>query len=309
MKYPGQPHMWRTVGIITVASILVILLIATAWKNAMPGGFGSMLRSTGSVGYENMMLGYAGDDSYATKDYAVSSAAPSPEEDTGSDEQKIIKTAQLSISVDGVQTSVDSIAAETVKQEGFVQSSQVSEDVFGNLTGWITIRVPSTVFESVIASIKNLAVHLESESRDAQDVTEQYTDLEARLTAAEAQEQQYLIILEDASTVGEVLAVEEHLADVRYRIESLQGQINYLASQTSYSTITVYLSEETRISSPTDRFDIVRDFKEAARYVVILAQGLLTGLVWILVVGIAIGVPLGILAWIGRIAYRRFMKK
>lgn len=263
---------------------------------------------TGSAGYDGTMMDFTVSDSYEEK-ISASSAAPSAGETAATADQKIIKTAELSITVDGVQASVDEISAEASKQQGFTQSSQVYEDVFGNLTGWITIRVPADTFEMVIASIKNGAVNIESETRNAQDVTEEYTDLAARLTAAEAQELQYLAILQDTATVGEVLAVQEHLADVRAQIESLQGQINYLENRTSFSTITVYLSEETRISIPTERFDLVRDFKEAMHYVIVLAQQTLTVIIWVLVFGVTVGTPVAALAWIGWKITKRLRRK
>ncbi|KKW30082.1 MAG: hypothetical protein UY72_C0023G0004 [Candidatus Uhrbacteria bacterium GW2011_GWD2_52_7] len=308
MKYPGQSGLWRTVAIVTIVTLFMFVVIGTVWNTIMPNGF--MMRdlvfteNEQSVG--SAVMGYDMMDGYS-KSFTVSTSG-SAGETAATAEQKIIKTAELTISVDGVQASIDAIAAEAVKQNGFVQSSQVYEDVYGNLTGWITIRVPASTFEAVIATIKNSAVRLEGESRNAQDVTEEYTDLEARLIAAEAQESQYLLILEDAATVGEVLAVQEHLGTVRAEIESLQGQINYLTNLTDYSTVTVYVNEETKINFPTEKFDLIRDFKQAGHYVVVLAQKTLTALVWTLVVGLTIAIPVALIGWAGWKIAKRFRR-
>lgn len=296
MKYPGQHGMWRKLAIATGVVILVVIAILAALANTIPRNWRMMTGSVGSSAWSGS-IAYDMMDSFALEK-STASASPSADEDESSTDQKIIKTGELRISVDGVQSSVESITNETMALGGFVQSSEVYEDSFGNLTGWITIRIPATSFESMMTAIKDDAAHVESETQNAQDVTEDFTDLEARLTAAQAQEAQYLFILEDATTVGEVLAVQEHLADVRVQIESLQGQLNYLENLTSYSTITVYLSEEARITFPTEKFDLVQDFKEAGRYVVILAQQLLTTLVWVVVIGASVGLPIALLAFI-----------
>lgn len=304
MKYPGKSSPQRTL-IIVGACLLVLLGIAAAWNtfmgdrydwSGMMGFGGTSATSSGSV----MMDSYYGDDgAYATKSGIALSAAPE-ESRAGAEttEAKIIRTGNLTMSVDGVNATVSAITNVAASVDGYVQSSQISEDIYGNLSGWMTIRVPEATFDNVMAQVKAMAVHLESESSDTVDVTQTYTDLAARLTAAKAQEAQYLLILEDATTVGEVLAVEEHLADVRATIESLQGQIDYLGNQTSYSTINVSLSEETRITIPSEKFDIVREMKQAAHFVVVLGQQLIMSLVWLVIVGVGIGAPLALLGWL-----------
>jgi len=80
----------------------------------------------------------------------------------------------------------------------------------------------------------------------ATDVTGQYVDLQARLSALEASRQQYLTILAKATTVGDVLAVQEQLDVIQSQIEQLQGQLQVLTGETSYSTVTTTVSEGTQ---------------------------------------------------------------
>ena len=73
------------------------------------------------------------------------------------------------------------------------------------------------------------------------DVTAEFTDLESRLRNAQATERQLLEIMGRAETVEDTLAVQRELGAVREQVEVFQGQLNVLASQTSLSTITIYL--------------------------------------------------------------------
>lgn len=209
-------------------------------------------------------------------------------------EPRIIKTADLSIGVDGVAAKTAEIATLATGRGGFVQSSTIVEDEQGYKSGYITVRVPSDKFDDTVKAIKDIAVRIDRESINGQDVTEQYTDLEARLRSAKAQEEQYLVILDKAETVQDILAVQSYLQSIRYEIESLQGQLDSLGNQTDYSTISVTLTEEVRVQVPAEKFDLVRDVKLAARYVVILFQAGLTLGVWLLIVGGAIVIPLGL---------------
>ena len=211
-------------------------------------------------------------------------------------EQKVIKTASLDIEAKSATDTTTSIEEIAAARQGFVQNSSVSEGVDGRHYANITVRVPSSEFGAAMTAIKALATRINIESVTGQDVTEQYTDIAARLTAAKAQEEQYLLILTQAETVGEVLAVQEHLASVRADIESFQGQINYLENRTSLATISVAISEEPSASIPAnDKFDLGRDANAALAFVIALGQQALTVLIWVLIVGVAIGIPLGII--------------
>lgn len=224
-------------------------------------------------------------------------------------EQRIIKTADLAISVDGVENKTAAINALATGRGGFVQDSTMVEDLDGYKSSYITVRVPSDVFEETVNAIKELSVRVDRESINGRDVTEQYTDLEARLRSAKAQEEQYLVILEKAETVPDILSVQSYLQGIRYEIESLQGQIDSLGNQTAYSTISVSLSEEVRVQVPAEKFDLMRDVKLAFRYVVLLAQALITSLVWIIIVGGAILIPTVIIIILAVTVIRKIASK
>lgn len=297
MRYPGTPQRQIMIGVLTLFVLAVAIaagvVMDTSSRSTFQSGITSMeydgFVASSSTGAAPMM-NYAMDEARFT----LSSGKTAVEVD-----QKIIKTGYLTITVDGVTENVQAISSVATAAGGFVQSSSVSEDSEGNRLGYIIIRIPAKAFESTMQSVKDLAVHIETESSDGQDVTEQYTDLEARLNAAQAQEAQYLLILEDAATVGEVLAVQEHLALVRSDIESLEGQIQYLTNQTEYSTLSVSITEETKVSLPSAKFNLVRDVKEAAKFVVTLGQRALSALIWVVIVGGAVSLPLAVIAWIG----------
>lgn len=221
-------------------------------------------------------------------------------------EQKVIKTADLELKVVAADESVTKLTSLALAQGGFVASSSVNEDANGDKRGYITLRVPVEKFESTIQDAKALAEKVISESTNGQDVTEQFTDLTARLGAAQAQEAQYLVILQSAKNVTEILAVQVHLADTRAEIESLQGQITYLENRTSLSTINVTLVEETRVSIPTGKFELGEEISLAANMLVVTLQRIATAVIWLVVVA----GPFLVLALIGyAIARQRRGKK
>jgi hypothetical protein len=80
---------------------------------------------------------------------------------------------------------------------------------------------------------------------DAQDVTGDYVDREARLHNLCAQEQQYLAIMKRATTEKDTLEVSGKLNEVRGQIEPQQAELKALSQQVETVAITVSLSAET----------------------------------------------------------------
>ena len=161
---------------------------------------------------------------------------------------KIEQTGALGLSVgrgdlDRTMTRLTSLAGAF---GGFVASSQTQSGAGtgGAPYGSITLQVPVNDFSTVLKQAQALGKTSDLTTK-ATDVTGQYVDLQSRITALEDSRQQYLTILAKATTVGDVLAVQEQLDGIQSQIEQLQGQLNLLNSQTSYSTLTVTVSEGT----------------------------------------------------------------
>jgi hypothetical protein len=104
----------------------------------------------------------------------------------------------------------------------------------------ITIRVPADRYQAVLQEIRGMG-EVVTEGSDSSDVTEEYSDLEARLRTLEATEQRYLELLAQANNVNDILTVQDRLDVVRGEIEQVQGRINLLDNLTDLATITVHL--------------------------------------------------------------------
>ena len=103
-----------------------------------------------------------------------------------------------------------------------------------------------------------------------------------------------------------MLAVQEHLASVRSEIESLQGQVNYLTNRTDLATISITISEEPTAETASDsKFDPARDANSAIALVITLGQRALSVLIWAAIIGVAVGIPAGLVAFIYWLVTRR----
>lgn len=199
------------------------------------------------------------------------------------EERMIIRTGDMSLVVNDVMLARDEIAQLAVNLNGYVVSSRIWGEE-EEMRGQISIRVPDEQFESGLAKLRELAIRVESESTDSQDVTEEYIDLEARLKNAEATESQYLALLDRATDVEDILKIYDSLSRVRSEIEQIKGRMQYLERTSSMSLISVRLEPEAS-AKPLARvgWSVLEEFKSAIRGIVIFGQWLGTVVIWLII--------------------------
>jgi hypothetical protein len=156
--------------------------------------------------------------------------------------RRIIRTSSMEMVVQHPAEVADRITALAEGLGGYL----VSADGGGQraTAGMLTIRVPAARFEEARAEIRNLGLRVESEKVDAQDVSRQYVDQDANLRNLRAEEQGYLLILKQAHTVKDMLAVTERLSEVRGQIEQQQAEFNALSKQIETVALTISLRTE-----------------------------------------------------------------
>ncbi|MBI5289867.1 MAG: DUF4349 domain-containing protein [Chloroflexi bacterium] len=154
-------------------------------------------------------------------------------------DRKIIMTATLSLETEEVSKRFEDVGNIAAQNGGFISSSSFGNDD-ENQTASITIRIPTQSYQAARVALRKLG-DVNAEQSSASDVTEEYTDLDSRLRSLRAVEAQYVEFLTRATTIDEILTVQDRLNATRIEIEQVQGRINLLNNQTDLATITVHL--------------------------------------------------------------------
>ncbi len=165
----------------------------------------------------------------------ASSKAPSAAAD-----RKIVRTGALELTVKSPAGAAEQIRLLAESMGGYLETAQIGGTKEAP-TADITIRIPAAHFEDAKAGIRKLAARVESEKTDAQDVTRQYVDMEARLRNLRAEEAQYLTIMKSAYKVEDLLQVSEKLSEVRGQIEQQQAEFQTLSKQVETVAIAISL--------------------------------------------------------------------
>lgn len=161
-------------------------------------------------------------------------------------ERKIIYNVAMHLIVKDTDEAFAGIQRLAKEMGGFVSESNVwREDTFRR--GTITIRVPVGQLDDALAQLRALALDVESENIDSQDVTEEYVDLEARLTNERRTEAELLELLESRSETGktqDILEVHRELGNVRAQIEQIEGRIRYLENLSAMAMVRITVTPD-----------------------------------------------------------------
>ena len=156
----------------------------------------------------------------------------------------IVRTAQLSLVVTDAEESLAQIKGVVGALGGYVSDTRLWREE-EQLRGTVTVRIPAQSLDDALAKFKAMAVRVERESSGSQDVTEEYSDLGARLRNLEAAEQELLELLKAVREKGgkaeDILAVHRELTAMRGEIEQLKGRMQYLESTSDMAAVTIEL--------------------------------------------------------------------
>jgi hypothetical protein len=194
---------------------------------ASAGGFGGIADATVAPGPG---LGVANPSG------APSTAGP----DAAQPENQIIKTGTISIQVAAVDDSIAQAADQMHALGGWLAGSDRTTRTSSD-TASVTYRIPVNRFEDALAAMRKLGVKILSEHTESTPVGGQIVDLQSRIANLRASEKAIQVIMAKANTIGEVLTVQQRLAEVQGQIEQLSGQLAGLTDQSAYSTLTVVL--------------------------------------------------------------------
>lgn len=199
-------------------------------------------------------------------------------------ERLIVKNGTLSMIVGDVVVAIDRIGTYIEDQGGFVVMSNVEKRGVAPV-GTITVRIPVELFDEGFEEIQTFG-DVEQRRVDGRDITEEYVDLEAQLTNLRATEEQFLSILNRATRIEDVLAVQRELTWVRERIERIEGRMNYLRESADMSSITIHLStdpSELPVINDEDRWRPLGVVRDAARSLIDFGQGVVSVIIWLII--------------------------
>lgn len=232
-------------------------------------------------------------------------------------DRMVVQTAEMGLVVKDAEASATAIRELVNGLGGFVANTNLYHDG-SQMRGSIAVRVPAERLDDAMQQLKALAVRVLRESLSGEDVTQEYTDLAARLRNLEATETELLAMLTEVrqkpnATAEDILEVYNQLVEIRGQIEQTKGRMQYLENLATLATITIELvPDEAQQPVIEEGWQPAATLRSAANRLVNSLQGLADLAIWlaiyVLPILIILALPIVLIIWLVRRNRRRHPK-
>ena len=252
----GRRRPWVLVGggaMAAVAAIVVIgavLSYSTSYQRSAapepmmaPAPAGAEQGSTGQPApqAEGIVGGAAPEPAPTPEQGAATSGAAASAAATG---PMIARTASLTIVVKNITDSRAALDRILKQYQGYAAQLTVSTAADSSPSLQASLRVPVSDLPAALSALRALG-QVQNETQGGEDVTQQHTDLMARLNNARETEKVLQSILQkQAGKMDDVLAVEEQISQTRGQIEQMEADQQALEHRVAFASIDVQLTEE-----------------------------------------------------------------
>ncbi len=153
--------------------------------------------------------------------------------------RKLIRNARLTLELndeDDFPSTVETIGALADAMGGYMQNES---------TDSATILVPTDRLDEALEEVSKLG-KVSSKYVSVVDATSRYVDTQIRIQNLKKMRHRLTELVNQSTSVKEVLEVEKELARVTTELERIEGQMRLLTQQTSFATINVSLEERVK---------------------------------------------------------------
>jgi hypothetical protein len=217
----------------------------------------------------------------------------------------IVRTGQLDLRVADLDAAVSAAERAVAAIGGYVAESQRSGDG-DQASASVIFRVPAARWTDALVALRAVGTKVLGEQTSSQEVTAQVVDLGARLANLRVTETALQGIMDRATKIPDVLAVQAQLTDVRGQIEELTAEQQTLQNQAALATLTVTFAPPPAVAVTQVRegWDPASEIDQASATLVGLGQGLAGAGIWLLIVGLPVLLVVGVLGLIGFLVIR-----
>jgi len=214
----------------------------------------------------------------------------------------IVRTGQAGIEVDSLEPAMAELRRVVQRIGGFVADASVQSGRNQVRSATLQLKVPASRFDDLTEGLRPIG-KLQFVNVSAEDVSEEFVDLTARVANAHRLEERLIDLLRTRTgKLQDVLSVEHELARVREEIERMEGRMRYLKASAQLSTLSVNLYEPPPlIASVPGHSPIAEAFKTAWRNFVGVVAGVIASLGFV--------VPAVMVGWAAVLLSRRYWRK
>jgi hypothetical protein len=158
-------------------------------------------------------------------------------------EPRVAYSAELTVATKEFAHSRASLEEILERHHGYVAKLRMVGEPMGSVLS-ATLRVPSSEYRSALAELKAVGL-VEHEEESADEITQQHSELEARLVNAQNEEQRIQRILQNRDDkFSDTTSLERQVAMLRGEIERIEAERSAFGSRASFANVFFSLREE-----------------------------------------------------------------
>lgn len=224
--------------------------------------------------------------------------AKEPPPTTEVENRLVIKQSYLSLLVNDVVSAQKQIIKIAKNLGGYMVQSTISNPQEAT-TATVVVRIPQEKLDWALNQFRSLSVKIISENLQGEDVTDRYTDIQAKLTTLYKTKAKFEEIMEKATEIHDILNIQREIINLQSQIDKFKGQQQYLKQNAKMTKLTIYLStDELALPySPSQPWRPRVILKQAVRSLIGNLRKVGTLLIWLAVYSL-IWIPMGIIVFI-----------
>ena len=168
---------------------------------------------------------------------------------------KIVYTANVSMSTKEFDKALKQIKAISAKYGAIVQSENYSEgdtnwylDGDGNRNGGtrnysVSLRVPSKNYNAMLEATGSMNAVIDSKDSNAENISQQYSDKQAEIKSLEAELSQLQAIMEQATKVQDIMDIQKRITEVQTQLNQDRSDITRMDTDVAYSYVNISMQE------------------------------------------------------------------
>ena len=170
--------------------------------------------------------------------------------ETPASDRKLIKTVTINAETEHYDDLIPALDEKIIALGGYVESRETGSYTRDRRWSRMVVRIPAEQLAGFVAHVGENANVL-STSEQTQDVTLQYADTEAKITALKTEQNRLLELLAGANNLSEILEIEARLSDVTYELERYESQKRSYDNRIVYATVTLSI-QEVQVLTPVE---------------------------------------------------------
>jgi hypothetical protein len=237
----------RTTFAAAAAAVLVLLSGCSSSSGDDGGGSAS-----DSVVVSREGNAQAGDSGGSAESASLTDADSPAKTDPALQEQKVISTGNVQLRADDVGQAIFEVRKVVDEYGGTISEDDTETDDDGHaLRSRMVLRIPTQEFGDAMAELEKVAT-LASSKRQTVDVTTEVLDMDVRVEAQRRSIDRIQVLFDNATSIKDVMSIENELSRRQADLASLEAQQRYLADQTAMSTITLSLERTAKAQPKPD---------------------------------------------------------